>query len=173
MPSSPGTDRRPNIIDTLRSVIQLAPYERDRTLRRLAKAASVDDLRRLAKRRLPAGVFDYIDGAAEDEITAAANCAAYKHRTLRPRVLRDVSKVDPSTTLLGKHVPIPLVLAPTGFGRIADPDGELAVARAAARAGIPYTLSTLATRSRRSPPSATDPSGSRSTCGATGGWCGR
>ena len=67
--------------------------------------------------------------------------------TFRPRVLRDVSDVDPSTTLLGRPSPFPLVLAPTGFTRIADPDGELAVARAAARAGVPYTLSTLATRS--------------------------
>ena len=62
-------------------------------------------------------------------------------------MLRDVGTVDPSTTLLGRRVPFPLVLAPTGFTRIADPDGELAVARAAARAGLPYTLSTLSTRS--------------------------
>src|SRR5688572_21825278 len=65
----------------------------------------------------------------------------------KPRVLRDVGAVDPSTTLLGKPLALPLVLAPTGFTRIADPQGELAVARAAARAGLPYTLSTLSTRS--------------------------
>ena len=72
---------------------------------------------------------------------------AYRRIFFRPRVLRDVSNVDPSTTLLGKPIPYPLVLAPTGFGRIADPEGELAVARAAGRAGLPYTLSTLGTRS--------------------------
>ncbi|MDQ3470277.1 MAG: alpha-hydroxy-acid oxidizing protein, partial [Actinomycetota bacterium] len=65
----------------------------------------------------------------------------------RPRVLRGVGAVDPSTTLLGQPLPIPLVLAPTGFTRIVDPQGELAVARSAARAGLPYALSTLSTRS--------------------------
>jgi L-lactate dehydrogenase (cytochrome) len=137
--------RRP--LDTLRSVLRFRPLELDATARRLARAASVEDLRRLARRRLPRGVFDYIDGAAEDELALANNTAAYRRITFRPRVLRDVSGVDPSTTLLGKPVPIPLVLAPTGFGRIADPEGELAVARAAGRAGLPYTLSTLGTRS--------------------------
>jgi L-lactate dehydrogenase (cytochrome) len=92
-------------------------------------------------------VFDYIDGGAEDERTLVANCDAFARTTFRPRILRDVATVDPSTTLLGRPIPIPLVLAPTGFTRIADPEGELAVARAAAEAGIPYTLSTLSTRS--------------------------
>jgi L-lactate dehydrogenase (cytochrome) len=92
-------------------------------------------------------VFDYIDGGAEEEITMGANSEAYRRVTFRPRVLRDMSEVDTSSTLLGKPVPFPLVLAPTGFTRIADPVGELAVARAAERAGIPYSLSTLATRS--------------------------
>jgi L-lactate dehydrogenase (cytochrome) len=92
-------------------------------------------------------VFDYIDGGAEDERTLAANVDAFARTTFRPRVLRNVAKVSPSTTLLGRSIPIPLVLAPTGFTRIADPDGELAVARAAGEAGVPYTLSTLSTRS--------------------------
>jgi L-lactate dehydrogenase (cytochrome) len=140
-----GRVRRP--LDTLRSVLRFRPLELDATARRLARAASVDDLRRIAKRRLPHGVFDYIDGAAEDELALANNTQAYRRITFRPRVLRDVSRVDPSTMLLGKPIPIPLVLAPTGFGRIADPQGELAVARAAGRAGLPYTLSTLGTRS--------------------------
>ena len=132
---------------TLRSVVRFGRIETDRVERRLAKAASVDDLRRLAKRRLPAGVFDYIDGGAEDERTLAANQAAFAATTFRPRVLRDVAKVDPAATILGRPTAYPLVLAPTGFTRIADPDGELAVARAAERAGLPYTLSTLSTRS--------------------------
>jgi L-lactate dehydrogenase (cytochrome) len=92
-------------------------------------------------------VFDYIDGGAEDERTMADNADAFARTRFRPRVLRDVGTVDTSTTLLGRPLPVPLVLAPTGFTRIADPAGELAVARAAARAGLPYTLSTLATRS--------------------------
>ena len=105
------------------------------------------DLRAIAKRRLPRGVFDYIDGGAEDELALASNTEAYRRITFRPRVLRDVTEVDTSSTLLGEPIPYPLVLAPTGFTRIADPAGELAVARAAQRAGLPYTLSTLGTRS--------------------------
>ncbi len=132
---------------TLRSVVRFNPIETDRIERRLAGAASVADLRRIAKRRLPGGVFDYIDGGAEDERTLAANQSAFEATGFRPRVLRGIGEVDPSTTLLGQPLAYPLVLAPTGFTRIADPQGELAVARAAARAGLPYTLSTLSTRS--------------------------
>jgi L-lactate dehydrogenase (cytochrome) len=92
-------------------------------------------------------VFDYIDGGAEDELTMSANSAAYRRLTFSPRVLRDVGDVDISSSLLGRKLSYPLVLAPTGFTRIAHPDGELAVARAAKRAGLPYVLSTLGTRS--------------------------
>lgn len=134
-------------LDTLRSVIRLQPVVTDPVERRLNSAASVADLRRIAKRRLPGGVFDYIDGAAEDERTLAANQAAFAATTFRPRVLRGIGEIDTSSSILGQPVPYPLVLAPTGFTRIADPDGELAVARAAERAGLPYTLSTLGTRS--------------------------
>jgi L-lactate dehydrogenase (cytochrome) len=135
------------VIETLRSVLRFRRLELDPVARRLARAASVADLRAIARRRLPRGVFDYIDGGAEDERTMAANMAAFAGATFRPRVLCDVGDVDPSTTLLGRPMPLPLALAPTGFTRIADPEGELAVARAAARAGLPYTLSTLSTRS--------------------------
>lgn len=135
------------MIETLRSVIRFRPVELDGTVRRLSRAANIEDLRRLAKRRLPAGVFDYIDGAAEDERTLADNTEAFARYSFVPRVLRDVSEVDTSTSLFGKPLPLPLVLSPTGFSRIADPQGELAVARAARRAGLPYTLSTMATRS--------------------------
>jgi L-lactate dehydrogenase (cytochrome) len=134
-------------VETLRSVLRFRKIELDGVERRLARAASVQDLRRMAKRRLPRGVFDYIDGAAEDERSLAANSEAFAQIGFRPRVLTGVGSVDTSTTLLGKPLPYPLVLAPTGFTRIADPQGELAVARAAARAGLPYTLSTLGTRS--------------------------
>ena len=135
------------MLDTLRSVVRFGPVETDPVRRRLARAASVEDLRRLARRRLPRGCFDYIDGGAEDERTLAANEAAFASTTFRPRVLRGLSGIDVSSTVLGRAAAFPLVLAPTGFTRIADPDGELAVARAAGRAGVPYTLSTLATRS--------------------------
>ena len=132
---------------TLRSVIRFRKFETDPVARRLARCASVEDLRTLAERRLPKGVFGYIDGAAEDERTGVRNCDAYHRLEFRPRVLRDVTDVDPSTTLLGRPIKMPLVLAPTGFSRIADSQGELAVARAADRAGITYSLSTLGTRS--------------------------
>jgi L-lactate dehydrogenase (cytochrome) len=136
-----------SIIKTLRSVVRFKRIETDRTQRKLSRAANVEDLRRMAKRRLPAGVFDYIDGAAEDELTLAANQSAFARVTFRPRVLRGVADVSLTSSLLGAPLAYPLVLAPTGFTRIADPEGELAVARAAARAGLPYTLSTLGTRS--------------------------
>jgi len=136
-----------NPIETMRSVIRVERVVTDPVERRLRRAASVADLRRIARRRLPGGVFDYIDGAAEDERTMAANEAAFARTTFRPRVLRGIDQVDTSSTLLGAPLSFPLVLAPTGFTRIADPQGELAVARAAARAGLPYTLSTLSTRS--------------------------
>jgi L-lactate dehydrogenase (cytochrome) len=136
-----------NPIETMRSVIRVERFETDPLERRLRRAASVADLRRIARRRLPGGVFDYIDGAAEDERTSAANEAAFARTTFRPRVLRGIDHVDISSMILGVPLTYPLVLAPTGFTRIADPQGELAVARAAARAGLPYTLSTLSTRS--------------------------
>ncbi|MGE0307322.1 MAG: alpha-hydroxy acid oxidase [Acidimicrobiia bacterium] len=139
--------RHPGIVSTLRSVLQFQPATLDPVERRLRKAASVADLRRIAKRRVPRGVFDYIDGAAEDERTMAANRIALDRIGFDPRVLVDVSDIDTSSTLLGRQLKLPLVLAPTGFTRIADPAGELAVARAADRAGLPYTLSTLSTRS--------------------------
>lgn len=135
------------IFSALRAVMRFRPLELDPVKRRLARAASIEDLRAQARRRLPRGVFDYIDGAAEDEISLAANSDAYRRIRFRPRVLRDVREVDPTTTLLARPLTIPLVLAPTGFTRMADSAGELAVARAAARAGVPYTLSTLSTRS--------------------------
>ncbi|GMU78319.1 MAG: putative L-lactate dehydrogenase [Acidimicrobiia bacterium] len=135
------------MLETLRSVVRFEVPSGDRTERRLRRAADVGDLRALARRRLPRGVFDYIDGGAEDELTLAANAAAYRALRLRTTVLTDVGRVDPSVDLFGRRLAFPLLLAPTGFTRIADPAGELAVARAAARAGLPYVLSTLATRS--------------------------
>jgi L-lactate dehydrogenase (cytochrome) len=135
------------MIKTLRSVMQFKPVELDPVERRLSRVASVADLRAIARRRLPGGVFDYIDGGAEDELSLRRNVAAFRRAELVPRVLRDVSGIDTSATLLGRKLPMPLVVGPTGFTRIASPGGELDVSRAAARAGLPYTLSTMATRS--------------------------
>jgi L-lactate dehydrogenase (cytochrome) len=136
-----------NPIATLKSVVQFERIETDPVERRLGRCANVDDLRRIARRRLPGGVFDYIEGGAEDERTLRANSSAFANTTFNPRVLCGLQSVDISSKVLGTPVPYPLVLAPTGFTRIADPQGELAVARAAAKAGLPYTLSTLSTRS--------------------------
>jgi len=134
-------------VETLRSVLRFRRFEFDGVKRRLARAASIGDLRAIAKRRLPGGVFDYIDGGAEDEIAMARNTEAFRRVEFRPRVLQGVGEADPATTLLGRPMAFPLVLAPTGFTRIAHPEGELAVARAAQAAGVPYALSTLGTRS--------------------------
>jgi L-lactate dehydrogenase (cytochrome) len=135
------------MLDSLQSVLRFQPLASDRVARRLSRAASVSDLRRIARSQLPRGVFDYVDGAAEDELTMRRNAAAYRRLQFRPRVLRDVGMIDTSTTLLGRPLAYPLVLAPTGFTRMVDPEGELAVARAADRADLPYTLSTMGTRS--------------------------
>ncbi len=135
------------MIETFRSVVRFKSIETDSVTRRLDRAADIEDLRKIAKRRLPRGVFDYIDGAAEDEVTMARNSGDFDRIEFKPRILRDVSNIDLSATVLGKKIPMPLLLSPTGFTRIADSQGELAVARAAGRAGIPYGLSTLSTRS--------------------------
>ncbi len=135
------------IIDTLRSVLRFRRFEFSATKRRLQRAASIEDLRRIARRRLPGGVFDYIDGGAEDEMAMDRNTRGFRELEFVPRVLRDMGNVDTTGTILGREVPFPLILAPTGFTRIAHPPGELAVARAAERAGLPYSLSTMGTRS--------------------------
>jgi L-lactate dehydrogenase (cytochrome) len=135
------------MINTFRSVVQFQSLSMDPVEWRLRKAASIEDLRLIAKRRLPHGVFDYIDGGAEDERSLAANCSAFAGYEFRPRVLRDVSNLDTTTTIFGRQAAMPLIMAPTGFTRIAHSQGELAVARSAARAGIPWSLSTMGTRS--------------------------
>ena len=133
--------------DTFRSVVRFRKFETDPVARRLRTAINVDDMRRVARRRLPRGVFDYIDGGADDERSVANNAAAFERIEFRPNVLRDVSEIDTATTLLGKPISMPLVLAPTGYTRLTHSQGELSVARAAERAGIPYSLSTMSTRS--------------------------
>ena len=113
----------------------------------LAQAHSIDDLRRLARRRLPRGVFDFFDGGAEDEITLKANRQAFERIGLRPKILVDVHKPALDTSIVGVPSKAPLVIAPTGAIGAGWPQADLAIARVAARAGIPYTLSTTATSS--------------------------
>jgi L-lactate dehydrogenase (cytochrome) len=131
----------------LRPLLRLSRPAGSRRARRLARAVTIEDLRALAGRRAPRAAFDYTDGGAESEVSLARSRAAFERMVVHPRVLRDVSHVDPSTTVLGRSVPFPLVLAPTGFTRLMHTAGEVAVARAAERAGVPYALSTVGTTS--------------------------
>jgi (S)-mandelate dehydrogenase len=108
---------------------------------------SLEDLRRAARRRLPRAVFEFFDGGAEDELTLRANRAAYGRVRLLPKVLVDVSAVATQTDLLGKASALPLAVAPTGAVGFGWPGGDVAIAKAAAAFGIPYTLSTSATAS--------------------------
>ena len=135
------------MIRTIGSVVRFRSFERDPDLRRMQAAANIGDLRAIAHRRLPKGVFDYVDGAAEDEVTYRRNEQDFHNWEFSPSVLRDVSNIDTSSDILGRQAPLPLILAPTGFTRIVDPPGELSVAQAAAARSIPYALSTLGTRS--------------------------
>jgi L-lactate dehydrogenase (cytochrome) len=119
----------------------------DATDRRLARAATIGDLRELARRTVPRAVFDYTDGAAGAEISLRRSREAFERIEFCPRVLRDVSVVDPSTTLLGAPSALPLAFAPTGFTRLMNSEGESAVGRVAERVGVPYALSTMGTTS--------------------------
>ncbi len=114
---------------------------------RLERCASIGDLRALARRRVPRAVFDYVDGAAGSETTLLRSRQAYARVQFQPRVLRDVSDVDLSVTMLGERSALPFAFAPTGFTRMMHHVGEPAVAEVAGEAGIPYALSTLGTTS--------------------------
>ena len=117
------------------------------TERRLAAVASIPDLRMLARRRAPRAVFDYTDGGAGEEISLRRSRQAYARVEFQPTVLKDVSAVDTTTTILGRPSALPLVFAPTGFTRMMHTEGEPAVARVAAATGIPYALAILGTTS--------------------------
>lgn len=114
---------------------------------RLDRAANIADLRRLADRRAPRAVFDYVDGAAEEELSLRRARRAFRAVEFQPRVLRDVADVDTSRTILGRRSSQPFVLAPTGFTRMMHAAGEPAVARAAGDHDITYALSTMGTTS--------------------------
>jgi len=115
--------------------------------RRLASALTIDDLRRIAKRRTPRAAFDYTDGAADGEVSLARAREAFADVEFNPAVLCDVSAVATSREVLGKRVALPFGIAPTGFTRMMQSEGEIAGATAARDAGIPFTLSTMGTTS--------------------------
>lgn len=112
---------------------------------RLSDCHNVDDFRRLAKTRLPWPVFDYIDGAGDDELTKARNTAAYGDVDLVPNVLGGVDQIDPGCTVMGRKSALPLILSPTALQRIFHWEGERAVARAADTFGLWFGISSLAT----------------------------
>jgi L-lactate dehydrogenase (cytochrome) len=114
---------------------------------KLSDCHNIDDFRRLAKARLPWPVFDYIDGAADDELTKARNTSAYDSCDLVPDVLAGVAQIDTSCTILGRKSAIPLILSPTAVQRAFHHQGETAVAKAAEKFGLWFGISSLATRS--------------------------
>src|SRR5216117_1288122 len=107
------------------------------------RVINIEDLRRVAKRRLARVVFDYIDGGAGDERTLRANCHAFEEVTFRPRCAVETLACDPRVSVLGTSLSMPLILAPVGSSRLMYPRGEEAAAGAAGTAGITYALSTL------------------------------
>ncbi|HUQ75108.1 MAG TPA: alpha-hydroxy acid oxidase, partial [Burkholderiales bacterium] len=110
----------------------------------LSYAVSIEDLRTLARRRLPRAIFDFFDGGAEDEVTLRDNRAAFERVRLLPKVLVDVANVDMSTELFGVKSTLPLAIAPTGGISAGRAGAELALARAAKAFGVPFTLATPA-----------------------------
>lgn len=121
--------------------------KRTRDERVLTDCYNIMDLRERARRRLPSPVFHFLDGAAETEITAQRNTSAFDEEKLIPRCLVDVGAVSTSTRVLGQETEWPVLCSPTGASRLFHPQGELAVARAAARTGTIYCLSTGSTYS--------------------------
>jgi L-lactate dehydrogenase (cytochrome) len=138
--------RRVPRVHDLAPLIQFKRPEFNRTKRRLDAALTIEDLRRIAERRTPKAAFDYTDGAAEDELSIGRARQAFRDIEFHPTILRDVTNVTAGWNVLGQPVVLPFAIAPTGFTRLMQTEGELAGARAAAAAGIPFSLSTLGTR---------------------------
>jgi L-lactate dehydrogenase (cytochrome) len=131
----------------LKPLLRPKPVELNPTRRRLQRALTIEDLRSAARRRAPRAVFDYTDGAAEQEISLRRARRLFRQLEFHPSVLRDVSRLDTTTEVLGQRSSFPFSFAPTGFTRMMHHEGECAVARVAERVGIPYALSTLGTTS--------------------------
>ncbi len=143
--TAPGPKRQfPRPKDVMQ-LLKFKPITWSLKRRRLANAYTIDDLRMVAKRRTPTGPFDYTDGAAEDELSLARAQQAFKDIEFHPAVLRNVADADTTTTVLGQTFNLPFGIAPTGFTRMMQTEGEYAGASAAAAAGIPFSLSTLGT----------------------------
>ena len=121
------------------------PQSRSALRRSTLAARNIADLELQAAKRLPAPIWHYLQGGADDEWTVARNTSAFERYALVPDVLIDVSRIDTSVHLLGHPYPLPLLLSPTGMSQLFHTDGEMAVARAAAAHQILYSLSTLAT----------------------------
>jgi len=115
--------------------------------RRLARALTIYDLQKIARRRTPQAPFDYTDGAADQELSLDRARKTFESIEFSPNILRDVSKVSAQVRMLGVEHAFPFGIAPTGFTRMMQTEGEIAGCTAAADAGIPYTLSTMGTRS--------------------------
>jgi (S)-mandelate dehydrogenase len=128
------------------SAVSSCPRSR-RAAASVLRAWSIEDLRRLARSRLPRAVFEFYDGGAEDEHTLRENRAAFERVRIAPKTLVDVTRVDTATTILGGRSLLPIAVGPTGSPGFGWPWGDVGIARAAAAAGIPYTLSTVATSS--------------------------
>ncbi|MFC4944059.1 alpha-hydroxy acid oxidase [Pseudonocardia sp. GCM10023141] len=129
----------------LRPLLRPAPFIVNGDERRLSRAASIGDLRAIARRRTPRAVFDYTDGAADGEISLNRARAAFARVEFTPSVLNDVSTADVGRTILGKRSALPFAFGPTGFTRMMHHEGERAVASVAEQVGIPFTLSTMGT----------------------------
>jgi L-lactate dehydrogenase (cytochrome) len=131
----------------LLELMQFKKPELNLKKRRLESALTIEDLARIAKRRTPKAAFDYTEGAAEGELSLARARQAFQDVEFHPSILRDVSTVDTSCQIWGGPSALPFGIAPTGFTRLMQTEGETAGAGAAAAAGIPFTLSTLGTTS--------------------------
>src|SRR5213593_4503 len=107
------------------------------------RVISINDLRPLARRRLPRAVFDYLDGGSEGEVTLRENCRAFEEVTFRARHAVAIPECDLRTRVLGFEISFPALLAPVGYSRLMHPGGEVAAARAAGKAGTAYILSTI------------------------------
>ncbi|MCU1423838.1 MAG: alpha-hydroxy-acid oxidizing enzyme [Microbacteriaceae bacterium] len=136
--------RLPNYKD-LAPLMQFKTPELNAKKRRLDQALTIWDLRTIAQKRTPKAAFDYTEGAAEAEISLARARQAFEDIQFTPSILRDVSKVDLRSQVLGGPVALPFGIAPTGFTRMMQSEGEIAGASAAAAAGIPFSLSTMGT----------------------------
>ncbi|WP_144830105.1 alpha-hydroxy acid oxidase [Kocuria rhizophila] len=134
-------------LSELKPLMQFGSFNPDRRAARLAKAADVEALRRIARRRTPKPAFDYVDGAAGQELTYRRSREAFESVELLPRILHGTDTADLSTEIAGFRSALPFGIAPTGFTRFMHSEGEIGGVRAAERAGIPFSLSTMGTRS--------------------------